>query len=99
MIAVIAADELVFAGMSRLPEILTRELHGRLRCLGAPAEGFYIFEIPRSDGPDLFDEIQRDVGDAMQWRRERHSFHLFAHCVEHSGMAVAERRHKYAADR
>jgi hypothetical protein len=98
MIAVIPADELVLARMAALLEVLADELHRRFDGFRSAAERLDVDESRRRDRAHLFHEIERDIGDAVQRRRERHRVDLPPHRFHQARMPMSERRDKDATD-
>jgi hypothetical protein len=94
----VTADELVFARMACLLEVLPDELHGRFGRLGSAAEAFHVFQVSRGDGTHSLHEVERHVGNAVQRRRERHRLHLPAHRIQQARMPVPQRGDEDPAD-
>src|SRR5206468_7141504 len=98
VVAEVAADELVFSRPAGLLEILPHEFERRLDRLRSTAVGLHILQAARRYRADFFDEIERDLRDAVQRRRKRDLLHLAAHCVMETRMAMAEAHHENSAD-
>src|SRR6266478_2006342 len=98
VVAEVAADELVLARTASLLEILPHEFERRLDSLRSAAVSLNVFQAARRDRADLFNEIERDLRDAMQRWRERDLLHLAMHRLMETRMAMPQAGHKNPAD-
>ena len=64
-----------------------------------PLKAFMYFRLPGVTVAHALDEIQGDVRNAVERRRESHLLHLFSHGLEKARMAVPQRGYEDAADR